>query len=101
MIIVYITASSEEEAKKIANYLVENKLAACANYFSISAVYRWKGKVEDDKEFVVLAKSRNDLFKEIEKKIKEIHSYELPCILALQVEEGNKEYLDWVGEETK
>lgn len=101
MIVVYITAGSEEEAKKISHYLVENKLAACANYFPISSVYRWKGKVEEDKEFVVLAKTRKELFEEVKKGINEIHSYEVPCILALPLEGVNKEYLEWVEKETQ
>ncbi len=101
-IVVYITTSSVSEAKKIGRKLVEEKLAACSNIVSpISSIYRWQGKICEDKEALIILKSKKKLFKQIEKKVKELHSYDVPEIIAIPVIEGSDSYLSWLRDETK
>lgn len=100
MILVYITCRDQDEAEKVAKHLLEKRLAACANFFSIKSIYLWEGKVTGDDEFVVIAKTLGDKFSEVEEAVKEIHSYELPCILKIEVD-ANLEFLDWVGKELR
>lgn len=80
MIVVYFTASTEKEAKKISEKLIEKKLAACANYFPIQSIYWWKGKVQKGKEVAVLLKTEEKNFEKIVKRIRELHSYDLPIV---------------------
>jgi len=96
--IVYITAGDMEEAKKIGRKLVEERLAACANIFPIASIYRWKGKIEDANEFGIIVKTKTEKVKELEKRVKELHSYEVPCVVSFRIEEGSKDYLDWIEE---
>lgn len=99
--IVYTLSSSTEEAKKVAHSLVKNKLAACVNIIqNVTSVYEWKGKVCEDGEFLVLIKTRKDLFEEVKEDILRNHSYELPAILMLPIEAGLQGYLEWVDENT-
>ena len=95
MALVYITCKDKAEARKIAKHLLEKKLVACANFFPINSMYWWEGKIEDDKEFLLLAKTSDKSFEKVKKEVKAIHSYDVPCILKLETE-GNKEYMDWV-----
>ncbi len=100
-IIVLITASNEEEAAKIARELVGGRLAACVNIIrDIRSIYGWQGKIEDEGEVLMIAKTRRELFQGLQKKVKELHSYSVPEIIALPIVEGSKEYLKWLGEET-
>ena len=99
MIFVYITCKDGEEARKIANHLLDNKLIACANIFPINSLYKWENKLEDTKEIVIIAKSVKEKFPEIEKQVKELHSYNVPCIVMVEVSKANKEYSDWVNNE--
>jgi periplasmic divalent cation tolerance protein len=100
-IIVFITASNREEAAKIAKTLVEEKLAGCVNIISnIRSIYSWQGKVEDEKEVLMIAKSRKRLFNTLEKKVKELHSYAVPEIIAMPVVEGSADYLKWLRDVT-
>lgn len=96
--IVYITAGDIEEARKIGRKLVEERLAACANIFPIASIYRWKGKIEEANEFGIIVKTKTEKVKELEKRVKELHSYEVPCVVSFRIEEGSKDYLDWIGE---
>ncbi len=99
---VYVTCSGADEARKLAREIVELRLAACANVAeSIESVYWWKGKLEKDKEAVVIFKTRRELFERLASEIKKRHSYEVPCIVAWPIIEGNADYLDWVAAETK
>lgn len=94
---VYITATSKDEAEKIAVALVEEHLVACVNIFpNVVSVYRWKGQTERAEELVLIAKTTTEKFDAIEKRIKEIHSYECPCIVAVPLAAGSKEYLEWI-----
>jgi periplasmic divalent cation tolerance protein len=95
---VYITASTKKEAKKIAEVLVSEKLAACCNIFKIDSVYCWRGKIERAKEHGIFVKTKKSLIEKIIKRVKEIHSYSVPCILSFDVEKGNKDFLNWIDE---
>lgn len=99
---VYMTAKDKDEARKIGRALVQEKLAACVNIIdNMESIYRWEGKVEEGKETVLIAKTRKGLVGKLTKKVKSMHSYECPCVVALPVEGGSKEFLDWVRRETR
>lgn len=99
---LYIIAPSRDVAEKIARALVEERLAPCVNIIpGARSIYRWKGKVEAASEVVMIAKSRADLFDRLEKRVKELHPYDCPCIVAWPIEKGHQPYLDWIAEETK
>jgi periplasmic divalent cation tolerance protein len=101
-IVVFVTCGSEEEALKIANTLVEEHLAACANLVSpIRSIYRWEGKIWDEKECLLIIKTQKQRFEELEKKVKSLHSYSVPEIISLPIVEGSSSYLNWVVEMTK
>jgi periplasmic divalent cation tolerance protein len=93
---IYVTAGNEEEAERIARAMLERKLVACANIFPIRSMYWWEGKIEEASEVGIILKTRAEKFKELRDKIKEIHSYEIPCICAFSVNDGLKDYLDWI-----
>jgi periplasmic divalent cation tolerance protein len=96
------TTETKEEAQKIAQYLVEQKLAACVQISGpIESTYRWKGKVETAEEWLCLIKTRENLFDKVETAIKKLHSYETPEIIAVPIVKGSKEYLHWIDNETK
>ncbi len=100
-IVVFITASNEDEAAKIAKALVEARLAACVNIIrSIRSIYSWQGKIEDDTEVLMIAKTQKALFDALSKKVKELHSYSTPEIIALPVVEGSEDYINWLREST-
>ncbi len=101
-ITVYITTSDKKEAEKIGGRIVEEKLAACANILpNMHSVYWWKGEIEKSDESVLLLKTREENFEAIEKRVKELHSYENPCIVAFPILKGSREYLEWIKDETK
>lgn len=100
-IVVLITASGEDEAAKISRALVEERLAACVNIIKgIRSIYQWQGKIEDESEVLMMAKTQRHLFLSLSKKVKELHTYTVPEILALPIVEGSAEYLDWLEEVT-
>lgn len=97
---VYITTSGIEESKNIGKILVEDKLVACVNIIhSIESIYLWKGEIEDDNESLLIAKTKRENIDKIIKRVKEIHSYETPAILAIPIIEGSKDYLDYLDSE--
>jgi periplasmic divalent cation tolerance protein len=102
-IIVFITAPSKETGKQIATTLVQQKLAACVNILGpISSIYSWEGKICDDEEVLLIAKSRSGLFEShLIPAIRAIHPYQIPEIIALPVALGLHSYLDWVLNETE
>lgn len=101
-IVVMITSGSEQEALEIARKLLEERLIACANLIQpIRSLYRWKGEVCDDREVLMLCKSRRALFEEIRKLVASLHSYEVPEVVALAFVEGNPAYLRWIEDETR
>ncbi len=98
--LVYITTSSKEESKEIGKRLVEEKLAACINIVaSIESIYLWKGKIEEDEESLLIVKTKDSNIGKIIKRVKEIHSYETPAILAIPIIKGSKDYLDYLDGE--
>ena len=100
--IVLSTVGSEEEARKIAHHLVEQQIAACVNILpKIESVYRWQGKVESNREYLLLIKTSSEKFLQVRDAIRELHSYELPECIALAVEDGSAEYLQWLEESLK
>jgi periplasmic divalent cation tolerance protein len=100
--LVLVTAGSEEEAAKIGRTLVEEKLAACASMVPrIRSIYRWKGEIHDEQETLILIKTRTSMFAALRNRIRELHSYEVPEIVALPISRGLREYLDWVVAETE
>ena len=101
-ITVLITAPNEEEAAKISRTIVEESLAACVSIIrSVRSIYRWQGRVEDESEVLMIAKTKRALFDRLKGRIKELHSYEVPEIIGLPVIEGSKQYLDWLSQETE
>jgi periplasmic divalent cation tolerance protein len=99
---VYITASSPDEARKIGRVLVEERLAACVNIFDrMSSLYWWEGKVDEGNEAVLIAKTREDLVPAITDRVKALHSYSCPCVVALPITQGNQDFLAWIGRETR
>jgi periplasmic divalent cation tolerance protein len=100
-IIVLITAPNEEEAARLAKELVSGRLAACVNIIrNVRSLYRWQGRIEDESEVLMVAKTRRELFEGLQKKVKELHSYSVPEIIALSIVKGSEDYLRWLGEET-
>ncbi len=99
-IVVYVTVGSGEEADRIGATLVGEKLAACVNRVrSIQSVYRWQGKVEQSDEELLIIKTRRQFFPALEKRVKELHSYSVPEIIALPILEGSADYLSWLREQ--
>ena len=99
---LYITAGSRDEAKKIGRALVEERLAACANIIDgMESVYWWEGKLTEDKEAVMIVKTRAELVAQVTARVKALHSYTVPCIVALPILDGNPAYLEWLGAETQ
>jgi periplasmic divalent cation tolerance protein len=100
-IVVFTTCGSEEEARRLASVLIEKHLAACVNITApVTSVYRWKGVVEDAKEWLLIIKSRRERFEDLRVVLEAAHSYELPEVLAVPVVEGSPNYLAWVEAET-
>jgi periplasmic divalent cation tolerance protein len=97
--IILSTAGSGEEARKIAQALVERRLAACVNVVGpIHSFYRWKGAVENTPEHLLIIKTTADAFPRVRDAIRELHSYALPECVMLQIEDGGEEYLRWIAE---
>ena len=99
MISIYVTCKDEKEAVKISKHLLKKRLIACSNMFPIKSMYWWDKKVVNDDEIILLAKTANKNYEKIKKEVKKLHSYDVPCILKFNVE-ANKEYGNWVKEET-
>ena len=101
-LVVFITTSSYEEARKIADLLVSQRKAACVNIVpKVNSLFRWKGKIEDAEESLLVVKTRAKLFPDVVSTVKGIHSYEVPEIIALPIVDGNPDYLKWISEETE
>lgn len=101
-IVVLNTCVSHEQAARLARHLVEHRLAACVNILpNVHSIYRWEGKVEDSGEWMLVIKSRRDLFVALRAEIEKLHSYEVPEIIALPVVDGSQAYLGWIEHELK
>ena len=96
-IVVLTTCDSEKQAKKLARHLVEQRVTACVNILpKARSVYRWKDKIADSAEWLLMIKSRRDLFAALRAEIEKVHTYEVPEIVALQVVDGSEAYLGWL-----
>ncbi len=97
--VVLITAPSEEVARAIARALVEEGLAACVNILpGLTSIYRWQGEVVEDRELLLLAKTTTHAFPRLKERVKALHPYTVPEIVALPIAEGSREYLAWLRE---
>ena len=98
-IVVLMTAANREEANQIAEMLVSARLAACVQILpEIESVYRWQGEVKREKEILLLAKTTQSRFAELESKVRALHSYETPEIIALPITAASEPYLKWLLE---
>lgn len=98
-IFIYITNPTSKEARKIANHLLRKNLIVCANIFPINSLYKWKGKIADENESVLIAKTLKENFNKIKNEVERIHPYSIPCIVKIPVT-SNKKYFDWIKSET-
>ena len=98
---IYITAKDEDEARKIGKTLVKEKLAACVNIHPIKSIYRWEGGIEEEGEVAMLVKTKAELADEVIRRVKELHSYEVPCIVSLPIDKGYPDFLNWIKESTR
>ena len=97
VILFYVTCKDEKEALKIANSLVSSGAVACANVIPQTvAVFKWEGFTQEKSEAILILKSQKDRLEEVMERIKQIHSYDLPCILTMQIEGGNTKFLEWI-----
>ncbi len=99
---IYITASSRDEALAIGRALVRDRLAACANVIDgLTSVYWWEGEVNEDPEAALVVKTRAGLTDAVVARVKELHSYTCPCVVALPILGGNPDFLAWIRDETR
>ena len=100
--IVLCTAGSEDEARKIARHLVEQRLAACVNIVPrMESIYRWQGKLESSGEWLLLIKTTVERFPAVRDAIRDLHSYELPECIAISIQDGSSGYLEWIAQSVK
>ena len=96
-VVVFMTAGSQDEANRIARTLVEERLAACVNVIpAVQSVFFWDGKVCEESEFLLVAKSIRSLQKKLEERVKQLHSYQVPEVIVVPIAAGSKDYLEWV-----
>jgi periplasmic divalent cation tolerance protein len=101
MLLVLTTCADEKEARRIAAALVTERLAACVSVIPAASVFFWKGKLRSASERLLIAKTGERKYRAVEARIKQLHGYELPEIIALRIARGSKEYMKWVENETK
>lgn len=95
--LVYMTAGDKDEARTIGRILVEARLAACVNILeNMTSLYGWEGRLQEDREVVMMAKTTADRFAALKEKVAALHSYDCPCILGFEVAEGHGPFLDWI-----
>ncbi len=97
---IYVTAPDLDEAKRIARTVIQDKLGACANIYPITSIYRWRGDIEEEGEYALLIKTKTELVDAVTSRIRELHSYETPCIVSFKIDAGDPSYLSWIGHET-
>ena len=100
-VIVFTTVASEEQATAIAKSLLNDKLAACVNIFPVQSLYTWQGKIDIDREWQLIIKTRQQLFSELSTKIRSLHEYEVPEIILTPIVDGSPSYLQWLADNTK
>jgi periplasmic divalent cation tolerance protein len=100
-VFIYVTAPSAAEAKSIGRTLVEERLAACVNILEgMTSLYWWEGRIDEAHEAVLIAKTRAPLCDAVIDRVKELHSYSCPCVVALPLAAGNPAFLEWIASET-
>lgn len=98
---MFVMAANEEEASTIARTLVEERLAACVNIItSVRSIYRWRGAIEESCECLLLIKTRANNYRKLEHRVKQLHSYEVPEVVATSLSDGSADYLKWITEST-
>ena len=98
-VVIFITADMEEEARQIAELLLQRKKAACVNIMpGLHSFFWWAGKIDSAEETLLIVKTKASLIKDVIRLVKEIHSYEVPEIIALPIVDGNPDYLNWINE---
>jgi periplasmic divalent cation tolerance protein len=98
-VVILVTAGNKKEAEKIASGLIKERLAACVNIIEgVHSLFRWQGRVDSAKEALLVIKTRKSLMPKLIKKVKALHSYEVPEIIALPIICGDKKYLNWLNE---
>lgn len=101
-VLIYMTTKDKKEAEFISKSLIEEKLVACANIIDgMTSLYKWEDKLNRDSECVVFLKTKDELFDFIRARICELHSYEVPCALKIDISSGHLPYLSWIGESLK
>jgi periplasmic divalent cation tolerance protein len=98
---IYIVAKDSVEADKIAQFLIRERLVACVNCFPVRSVYWWQGEIETTKEVSMIAKTRAELVDRVIERVKQLHSYEVPCVVSWIIEKSNPDYLDWITNSTQ
>jgi len=99
--VVISTCANRKEADKIARDIVGRRLVACVNVLPVRSCYRWNGKVRVDREYLIIAKTRSERFTKLKSRILALHSYHLPEIISLKIEDGYQKYLDWIDSEVR
>ena len=100
--LIYMTTTDKEEARAIGRYLVQSKLAACVNILDhMNSMYEWEGEFQDDQETVVIAKTTQERVPLLMAAVKERHSYQCPCIVALPIADGNPDFLRWIEDRVR
>ena len=100
--LIYITCENDQEAGRIGRALVEERLVACTNTIAgMRSCYRWEGTVQESAEAILLAKTRSDLVDRVTGRVREMHSYDVPCVVELPLARGNPDYLVWIEAETR
>ncbi len=98
-VVCLVTIDEIEKAANISKTLVEKRLAACANIIpKIRSIYRWKGQIHDESEVLIILKTRLELFDELKQAVKDLHPYETPEVIALNIQNGLQDYLDWIDD---
>ncbi|WP_043644072.1 divalent-cation tolerance protein CutA [Caenispirillum salinarum] len=100
-VLIYMTAGSTEEAKKVGRVLVEERLAACVNILGgMTSLYWWDDAVQEDDEVAFIAKTRQGMVDDVIARVKEVHSYDCPCVVSISIDDGNADFLQWIQEMT-
>ena len=101
MRIIYITTRNAGEAKKISSHLLKKKLVGCVNIFPVESMYWWEGEMQEDTEFVILAKTTDENYDAVEKAVKKMHEYDVPAIYYWKVDRINKDYDKWIRDQVR
>lgn len=98
--IIYITTEDKKEAQKIGKVLVEERLAACVNIIDgMESMFWWEGEAQSEFETILIAKTTSETVEKLTGRVKEVHSYDCPCVVALPIQGGNPDFISWIGEE--